>query len=61
MLEPISVDAYGSRMPINQVGNISVPEPRLLTVQVWDASMTSAVEKAIKNLILALTHKPKEL
>ena len=35
MLEPISVDAYGARMPINQVGNISVPEARLLTVQVW--------------------------
>ncbi len=54
MLEPISVDAYGSRMPINQVGNISVPEPRLLTVQVWDASMTPAVEKAIRESDLGL-------
>ena len=36
MLEPIMVDAYGSKMPMNQVGNISAPEPRLLTVSVWD-------------------------
>ncbi len=48
MLEPITVDAYGAKMPINQVGNISVPEARLLTVQVWDQSMTAAVEKAIR-------------
>ena len=54
MLEPITVEAYGSRMPINQVGNISVPEPRLLTVQVWDASMTPAVEKAIRESDLGL-------
>lgn len=54
MLEPISVEAYGSRMPINQVGNISVPEPRFLTVQVWDASMTPAVEKAIRESDLGL-------
>ena len=39
MLEPIMVDAYGSKMPLNQVGNVSAPEPRLLTVSVWDASM----------------------
>ena len=54
MLEPIMVDAYGSKMPINQVGNISVPEPRLLTVTVWDASLTSSVEKAIRESDLGL-------
>ena len=54
MLEPILVDAYGSKMPINQVGNISVPEPRLLTVTVWDASMTASVEKAIRESDLGL-------
>ena len=41
MLEPIMVEAYGSKMPISQVGNISAPESRLLTVTVWDASLTS--------------------
>lgn len=54
MLEPIMVDAYGSKMPMTQVGNISVPEPRLLTVTVWDASLTSAVEKAIRDSDLGL-------
>ena len=54
MLEPLMVDAYGSKMPINQVGNISAPEPRLLTVTVWDASMTAAVEKAIRESDLGL-------
>jgi len=54
MLEPIMVDAYGSKMPMNQVGNISAPEPRLLTVSVWDASMTAAVEKAIRESDLGL-------
>jgi ribosome recycling factor len=54
MLEPIMVDAYGSKMPITQVGNISAPEPRLLTVTVWDASLTSAVEKAIRDSDLGL-------
>ena len=54
MLEPIMVDAYGSKMPMNQVGNISVPEPRLLTVTVWDAGLTSSVEKAIRDSDLGL-------
>lgn len=54
LLEPLSVDAYGSKMPINQVGTIGVPEPRMLTVQVWDKSMTSAVEKAIRESDLGL-------
>ena len=54
MLEPIMVDAYGSKMPMNQIGNISAPEPRLLTVSVWDTSMTPMVEKAIKESDLGL-------
>jgi len=54
MLEPIMVDAYGSKMPMNQVGNISAPEPRLLTVSVWDAGMVSSVEKAIRESDLGL-------
>jgi ribosome recycling factor len=54
MLEPIMVDAYGSKMPISQVGNISVPEPRMLTVTVWDASLTASVEKAIRESDLGL-------
>jgi len=48
MLDPISVDVYGSKMPINQVGNISAPEPRLLIVSVWDTSNVQQVEKAIR-------------
>jgi ribosome recycling factor len=54
MLEPIMVDAYGSKMPMSQVGNISAPEPRLLTVSVWDASMAPIVEKAIRESELGL-------
>ncbi|MEK9799053.1 MAG: ribosome recycling factor, partial [Alphaproteobacteria bacterium] len=54
MLEPIMVDAYGSKMPLNQVGNVSAPESRLLTVSVWDASMAPAVEKAIRESDLGL-------
>ena len=54
MLEPVMVDAYGSKMLMSQVGNISAPEPRLLTVTVWDASLTSAVEKAIRESDLGL-------
>jgi len=54
MLEPVTVEVYGSRMPLNQVGNINVPEPRLLTVQVWDASAVKSVEKAIRDAGLGL-------
>jgi ribosome recycling factor len=54
LLEPIHVEAYGSHMPLNQVATISVPEPRLITVQVWDKSMVSAVERAIINSNLGL-------
>jgi ribosome recycling factor len=48
------VSAYGSSMPINQVGTVSVPEPRMITVQVWDRSMVSAVEKGIRDSGLGL-------
>ena len=48
MLEPITVEAYGQRTPINQVGTVNVPEPRMVTVNVWDKSMVGAVEKAIR-------------
>ncbi|MEQ8227250.1 MAG: ribosome recycling factor [Rhodospirillales bacterium] len=54
LLEPVTVAAYGSEMPMNQVGNIGVPEPRMLTVQVWDKGLVSAVEKAIRDSGLGL-------
>lgn len=54
LLEPVTVEAYGARMPLNQVANVSVPEPRLLLVQVWDQGMTKAVEKAIRESGLGL-------
>ena len=54
LLEPITVDAYGSVMPLNQVATISVPEPRMITVQVWDRSLAGAVEKAIRSSGLGL-------
>ncbi len=54
LLEPIVVDAYGASVPINQVGNINVPEPRMITVQVWDKANVKAVEKAIRNSNLGL-------
>jgi ribosome recycling factor len=49
LLDPIQVDAYGSLMPLNQVATVNVPEPRLISVQVWDRSMVKAVEKAIRD------------
>jgi ribosome recycling factor len=54
LLDPIQVDAYGAAMPITQVATVSVPEPRLLSVQVWDRGMVSAVEKAIRESDLGL-------
>ena len=54
LLEPISVEAYGGKVPINQIGNMSVPESRLLTVQVWDETLIQSVEKAIRNSDLGL-------
>lgn len=49
MLDRVTVEAYGQPTPVNQVATINVPEPRMLTVNVWDKSMVSAVEKAIRN------------
>lgn len=54
LLAPVMVDAYGSATPINQVGNVSVAEARLLTVQVWDAGVVQATEKAIRDSGLGL-------
>ena len=54
LLEPLMVSAYGSELPMNQVATISVPEPRLLTLQVWDKGMIKAVEKAIMESNLGL-------
>jgi len=55
MLEPVQVEAYGSHMPLNQVATVTVPEPRLLAVNVWDKSLVHAVEKAIVNSNLGLS------
>jgi ribosome recycling factor len=54
LLDPVQVSAYGNNMPLNQVGTVSVPEPRMISVQVWDKSMVSAVEKAIRDSGLGL-------
>lgn len=48
MLDPIQVEAYGQMTPINQLGTINVPEPRMVTINVWDKSMVGKVEKAIR-------------
>lgn len=54
LLDPIMVNAYGSKMPINQVATVSVPEPRMISVSVWDKSMVNAVDKAIRESDLGL-------
>lgn len=54
LLEPVHVEAYGSSMPLNQVASVSVPEPRLIVVQVWDRGMAKAVDKAIREAGLGL-------
>ncbi len=54
LLEPVVVDAYGSKMPISQLATVSVPEARLLTVQVWDNSLVQTVDKAIRESDLGL-------
>jgi ribosome recycling factor len=54
LLEPITVAAYGSEMPLNQVGTIGAPEARMLSVQVWDKGLVKAVEKAIRTSDLGL-------
>ena len=55
LLDPVMVDAYGAEMPLNQVATASVPEPRLISVNVWDRSLVHAVEKAIINSNLGLS------
>lgn len=54
LLDPVVVEAYGQTMPLSQCGTVGVPEPRMLTVQVWDKSQVKAVEKAIANAGLGL-------
>jgi ribosome recycling factor len=54
LLDPIVVDVYGSTMPLNQVATVSAPEPRLLSVQIWDKSNVTPVEKAIRNAGLGI-------
>lgn len=54
LLDPLSVDAYGAKMPIGQVGTVGVPDPRMLTVQVWDNGLVKSVEKAIRDSGLGL-------
>ena len=55
LLDHVQAEAYGSNMPLNQLATIIVPEPRLISVQVWDKSMVHAVEKAISAANLGLT------
>ena len=54
LVEPIDVDAYGSKMPMNQVGTITVPEPRMIAINVWDKSLVGAVERAIRDAGLGI-------
>jgi len=49
LLDPVMVKAYGNEMPLSQVGTVNVPEPRMISVQVWDRSLVSAVERAIRD------------
>jgi ribosome recycling factor len=58
LLEPVRVEAYGQTMPLNQVATIAVPEPRLLSVQVWDRSMVNSVVAAIRDCGLGLNPQP---
>lgn len=58
LLDSVRVDAYGSVMPLNQVGTVGVPEPRLLTVQVWDKGLVKSVEKGIRDAGLGLNPQP---
>ena len=59
LLEPVTVAAYGGTMPINQLANVSVPEPRMITVQVWDRAMVKAVDKAIRKQAWGSIRRPK--
>ena len=58
LLDPVMVDAYGQRMPLNQVGTVSAPEPRLLAVNVWDKGLVVSVAKAIREAGLGLNPAP---
>jgi len=55
LLTPVMVDAYGQKTPLNQVANVSAPEPKLITVQIWDKSMVGPVEKAVREAGLGLS------
>jgi ribosome recycling factor len=55
LIEPVHVDAYGQSMPINQLATISVPEPRMISIQMWDKAMVAAVDRAIRNSNLGLS------
>ena len=55
LLDPVMVDAYGAQMPLNQVATVSIPEPRMISVNVWDRSLVHPVEKAIVNSNLGLS------
>lgn len=59
ILDPVQVEMYGSKMPLNQVATVNAPEPRMLTVQVWDANAVKAVEKAIRESGLGLNPMPE--
>jgi len=59
LLDPVNVDAYGSKMPLSQVGTVSVPEARMLSVQVWDNNLVKATEKAIRDAGLGLNPQPE--
>ncbi|MCB9965953.1 MAG: ribosome recycling factor [Rhodospirillales bacterium] len=59
MLDPVVVEVYGAKMPLNQVASVSTPEARLISVTVWDNSNTKAVEKAIANAGLGLNPQPE--
>ena len=54
LLDPVHIEAYGNRMPLNQVASVSVPEPRLILVQVWDRAIAKSVDKAIREAGLGL-------
>ncbi len=54
LLEPVMVNAYGGTVPLNQVASVNVPEPRMITVQVWDRSVVKAVDRAIREAGLGL-------
>ncbi len=54
LLDPVMVNAYGSKMPLNQVANVSAPEPKMITVQIWDKTMVGPVDKAVREAGLGL-------